>query len=466
MPASQPVVQYASPSGVSRQRFFELVGRDPVVIPGVAIDSLTAEEKRLIERVAKIDATSSSTELMLRRRESRFVGRIAVRDVVVTAPPPLEPQDFITLLFYSTSSNLSRFLERTPAPVVVQRHAHDDRFLVLMAFLYIRATQALLQRHIAQAYVERVERSRLLRGRSLFGRDFGIHPASGRTSRFYEKDTDNLLNRLVLAGLVVAHDLLRESPWRTLARTQLFTWRTLASEVPVRIEEYATGSSKLSRLTQQYAGVLELSRSLVFGFSARDLTESRGVFQQALDFDMAYLFERFVGRLLDEAIREKSGRAALQLRDVGALLDGYGGSYTWVRPDVTILVEDRPAVIVDAKYKARYVTRSDGSSGSRVLSSDIYQMFFYQARARVRHSLAAPVPGWILAPKLDPEALEPTEEERSIYWKEEDVATPYKLRVIPLPLRPMIRAVQAGASPWQVLEEAPELRKELLAVLK
>lgn len=465
MPASEPVVQYAAPNGASRQRFFELAGPDPIVIPGVGVESLTPDERRLVERVAKIDLTSAPTKLKLRRRESRFVGRIAIRDVVVTAPPPLEPQDFISLLFYSTSSNLSRFLERTPAPVVVQRHAHDDRFLVLMAFLYIRATQALLQRHIAQAYVERVERSRVLRGRPLFGRDFGVHPASGRTSGFYEKDTDNLLNRLVLAGLVIAHGLLRESPWRTLARTQLFTWRTLATETPVRIEDYATASRRMSRLTQQYAGVLELSRSLVFGFSARDLTESRGVFQQALDFDMAILFERFVSRLLGEAIREKSGSAALQLRDAGAVLDGYGASYTSVRPDVTMFVGGKPVAIVDAKYKERYVTRSQAGSAGRVSSADIYQMFFYQARARVRHSLDAPVPGWILAPKLDAEALEPSEEERSIYWREADVATPYQLRVIPVPLRAMVRAIQAGAPPWVVLEEAPELRQSLLALL-
>lgn len=432
---------------LSDDDFVELPGADPEELSPSASKALTD----LCEVSRRRDGTS-----IVRRRVNR-AGRVALPAVTIDIPPPLEARSFAAFYLFALGHDLTSYLDRAPSPEHLERTRDDPAYLRLLANLLVRSAGRILATHVAQRYERKVERPAALRGRPRFGSDFGRHPAESRTSEFYEKTTDTLLNRLVLAGLEVAQPLLGGTSSERAATTQLFAWRSLATPYFPGPHEFELASLKTDRLTAQYRLPLALGRALFFGATPLPTDRHPRSEIQTLHFDLPRLFELFVTRLLAEVAPSFGVTVTGQYRVRRALVDAAGKHYRTVRPDLMISsLSGDPVAVLDAKYKPRYLERRRGKP-ALVSPADTYQMFFYEARVRHRHQLQAPLPLVILAPQFDSEL--PDARFLRIRWAAPDESV--EIQLIPVPLVDVCGALADGRGAAAAIDMAPLLKQFL-----
>ncbi|MFJ4036903.1 hypothetical protein ACIPVB_02365 [Microbacterium sp. NPDC090007] len=204
-------------------------------------------------------------------------------------------------------------------------------------------------------------------------------------TRFDEKTTDVLENRLVLAGIAGAQRWL---PGAVQLRTQEFVWRSLAEPVVPAQHDFDRAMSRLNRLTEAYRPVLALARALLFGLNFEPDRADVGI--DAPTFDLALLFETLVEDIAALAYKRRGLQVTRQTSEGQALVDGLGRTYRSIRPD---LVYDGgvPVRVIDSKFKPVYASGGDEPSGKHRLSrEDIFQTFFYATRLAQRHDQSPP----------------------------------------------------------------------------
>ena len=422
-------------------------------LTGVEPEELSSAASKALADLCDVGRRRDGTPTV-RQRVNR-VGRVALPGVTIDVPPPLEPRAFAAFYLYALGHDLTGYLEREPAPEHLERTRDDPGYLRLLANLLVRSATTILAKHVAQRYERKIDRPTALRGRPRFGADFGRHPADGRTCEYFEKTTDTLLNRLVLAGLEAATPLLSATASERAATTQLFAWRSLATPYFPGPHDFELAAIKTDRLTAHYRLPLAVARALLFGATPIPVDHRPRQQMQTLFFDMPRLFEWFVTRLLTEAAPSLGVSVRRQYRVRRALVDGIGKHYRTVRPDVLISsLAGEPMAVLDAKYKPRYLERRRGKP-ALVSPADTYQMFFYEARVRRRHQLPGPLPLAIVAPQLEPEI--PDGRFLRIRWAEVDESI--EIRLVPVPLADVATAIADGNGAGAALEKAPHLRE-------
>ncbi len=414
-----------------------------VTIPGLRLAELSESDRDSVGRFFEVRHTADGASVSTRGR--RRVGRIRVGEHVLVVPPPMPPDEFVTLVSIASGNLFEKFAERESLPADVRLRAGDTGFLHLLAAIVVRSAEQIVARHVARQYVTRTERLRTIRGRIVFRHTFGRHPGNGLVCRHSLLETDVLPNQLVLAGLLTAQKLLRETTWHSRAITQVFLWRSLTSEVHPSATDFEVADRKLSRLTEHYREPLRSVRILLFGNEPADLLAGRQGTIQSLEFDLARLFERFVARLVMWLGRDLGLRVRVQEVARRAIVNASGLTYRRAIPDTTVFREQTGLAVIDAKYKPRYLLRGSNGKprkGGRVTNADLYQLFFYQALLRSRNRDLLWPRGAIAVPLLDDDQRLPNYEWLQIQWRTREAR--YGIEVIPIRLIPILRSVQDG----------------------
>ncbi|HEX8558738.1 MAG TPA: hypothetical protein VF668_11565 [Pyrinomonadaceae bacterium] len=443
-----------------------LADDEPKFLAGIHPGDLSADEKRQFERMVEVVSWNGEGVVVRRNRDYR-VGRISLGRLTVTIPPPFDHALFVDFYLYAASGDLSAFAHRRTAPVDLDRPGREDIFLSLLARVFVDYTERILSLGVARAYRYEVERARLVRGRPLWAKNFGHHPATGITCGYYSLSTDNLLNRLILSGLVAATRILYKEAELSRLHSQVFAWRSIAGETHPSLADFIRSERQINRLTEVYRPALSIARALILGFSPVSLFAGAATGMQSLEFSLPALFEHFVTRLVRQGCEELRLDVRAQFRDTNAITDGLGKPYRQVKPDLIVLRAGKPVAIIDAKFKPRYVADLPGASvpkANRVSNADIYQLSFYQARLQALHRLAAPPPALIVAPKVTGDEP-PDVARRTIRWSatKEDHKM-YGLTVLPLPIDKVVGALKDGRSGMEALRPAEELYSFLKAL--
>lgn len=437
------------------------------VVPGLQRADLTDDEVKRLSYIAVAESEFKTGALTLRRNRSHSVGQLVLRGRTIVVPPTVSGSSFLALLLTALEAKPSelprRFVKELEAESALTPEQWASYFDILLAYLYVRWTEGLLASHVAQAYVRQEERVRVLKGKPLWSRNMGRHAAEGMHCSYFQLQTDNIFNRLILAGVIKAASLLRGTQWDDRVQNQLFIWHSLARVTIPRPEQFGVAYSKISRLTEHYRPVLRLAEAILFGHAPRDMFGGGAQWLQGFYFDVPSLYERFLGHLLRQVLTPRGFTVKEQLAQRGAFVDGLDRKYLSVRPDIVIFRANRPVALIDAKYKPRYVEGGGETllaPGNKVSPDDLYQMFFYQARLRYAYALSDSIPSALVAPRL-PVAHTPLPawELRSIRWKAEDTADVHALKVLSVPLEEVLQALANGGSAADALAAAPELHE-------
>ncbi|MGH2920955.1 MAG: McrC family protein, partial [Gaiellaceae bacterium] len=170
---------------------------------------------------------------------------------------------------------------------------------------------------------------------------------------------DILENRLLRTAAEV---LLRVPRLPPVVRTRLMRIRALLEDVGIIGDPRGAESPPITRLNERYSAALSLAE-LILG--ATSLNAERGEISSAsFLFDMNQVFESFLTRSLEDALRPYRGWLRAQYRTTLARNNGLP-----VRPDITWWQEGRCVAVVDAKYKS--------IAEGFMPNADAYQMLAY-----------------------------------------------------------------------------------------
>ncbi|MBC3494433.1 McrC family protein [Pseudomonas sp. SWRI100] len=434
------------------------------VLMGVSHVLSDPVQRRIIQKI--VDVTDIGDGKVRIKHSSRLiVGRVKIGPYTITTSPPFGADVFLLLVLYATHGELRKFNLENFSGVKVGVLKHD-MFLSVMSSILVAQAESLLQGHISKAYVKKETFTKNLRGNIVWSKNFGRHPLEGLRCRVFEQDADNLLNRIVLAGLEVASTILEKTSKASAASTQLFIWRQISSKGHLLPTDFDLADRNISRLTESYRPLIQITKALVLGVTPLDLTETGSARLNDLDFSIPSLFESFLLRLLAPYAAKLGLRLVFKNADRHALIDETGKTYRKVEPDITVYKGIKPVGVIDAKFKPRYVESSPQNSSEplgKVTNEDIYQLFFYQSRLQAVFSQSIPPRAIIIAPKLSPSDVAPPDiKSRTVVWCETNsgVSRP-SLKVLPIQLQDVLKMLLHKGECEVVEECLSEIAAEL-----
>jgi 5-methylcytosine-specific restriction enzyme subunit McrC len=234
----------------------------------------------------------------------------------------------------------------------------EDVVSALAAGFALHAERA-LHRGVLRGYVHVDEQRHDLRGRVRFADQLARVPGMALPLEVSYDDfvVDIPENRLVRTAAEV---LLRVPRLPPAVRTRLMRIRALLEDVAIITDPRSAKAPPITRLNERYGAALALAELILH---ATSLNAERGeVSSASFVFDMNQVFEDFLTRALEDALRYRGGWLRPQYRTKLA-------PSIPVRPDITWWCNGRCRAVVDAKYKA--------IASDVMPNGDAYQMLAY-----------------------------------------------------------------------------------------
>lgn len=248
---------------------------------------------------------------------------------------------------------------------------HEDLLEVLIRLFCDRLFEA-VHRGLPRRYVGAEEDLPRLRGGLDVVRQFTVLAAAPQrlACRFDELSPDIALNQVMKAAVLRLSKLSRASSNQRRLAELGYAFADV-SQVPISALRW--DQIVLDRTNMSWRTLLELAQLLL---GQRFQTTTSGAGQGfALLFEMNTLFEEYIGRALQRALRPMGLDVRLQ-RPVSHALVSEGGQPRFAtRPDVVVFSGLEPLLIVDTKWKQLKGAFDDPRFG--VSQSDVYQMMAY-----------------------------------------------------------------------------------------
>jgi 5-methylcytosine-specific restriction enzyme subunit McrC len=314
--------------------------------------ALTHEQAAQIAQLGLVDVAAEPGSDRWRLTSGSKIGVAAGEDWELRVRPKIDVPKLFFLLAYG----------RDPAGwrSTVALFDPEPEFVDAIASAFSMHAIRALEQGVLRGYVHVEERSAYVRGRIRFSDQIAAGGVPLPIAIEYDDYTTDILeNRLLKTAATL---LLRLPRVPTAARRRLMHLRLLLDEVDLLDRPREAVAPPITRLNERYLPAMRLAE-LVLRNSSLDAAAG-SVAGIAFVFDMNDVFEEFVTTALGDALTAGAGRAVAQWSSSLDLEGGVG-----IRPDLTWWLGDRPAAVIDAKYKSL----ADAS----VRAADAYQMFAY-----------------------------------------------------------------------------------------
>lgn len=247
----------------------------------------------------------------------------------------------------------------------------DDLLEILIRLFCDRLFEA-LHTGLARRYVGIEDDLAVLRGRLDVKRQFTILAARPGTlaCRFEELSPDIPLNQVMKAAVSKLMGIARApNNQRKLAELSL----AFADVSAVAVPQLPWDKITLDRTNASWAVLLSLAKLLLGErFQTTSTGDGRGF---SLLFEMNTLFEEYIGRTLQRALRHSGLEVRLQGPRDHVLIGQDGARRFATKPDIVVSRGKAPVLIIDTKWKRLKGTIDDPKKG--VGQADIYQMMAY-----------------------------------------------------------------------------------------
>ena len=300
---------------------------------------------------------------------SSWVGVVEFSGLTVHVEPKLAGGSLRVLRMIEYASGVG-MLRRLPSDRELAADG-SDLFDLICLLLSLEA-ENLVRLGLLRDYRIVDERLQVLRGR-LRHRDqllkrFGQLDSLECT--FDEFDTDTVHNQLVGAAVTVAGTRATDVG----IRRELGKLRRVFDQVcrpTTHDPEWFERAIVYDRRTDRYRSAHLLSKLVLRSLAFNDLYDTSGGKVTAFLLDMNVVFERFVERLVREALAPTPLSVEAQQRVRGSIVnDDTGRTYSRIRPDLVVHDADHAVVVpIDVKYKTYDL--------KKVSTGDIYQAFLY-----------------------------------------------------------------------------------------
>ena len=278
----------------------------------------------------------------------------------------------------ATRVNLVRMLART----IDLRLANGElaelglqRFdlLEILIRLFCGKLFILVHRGLPRRYVNLEDELHALRGRLDLKRQFTKLAASPQllACRYEELSVDISINQILKAAVQRLRSISRAPEnQRRLIELEL----AFASVATIPANDLPFQSVVLDRTNSDWHDVLRLAQLLLGNrFQTTSMGNDRGF---SLLFEMNTLFEKFLGRVVQRSLRERSLSVTLQGPHSFALCELNSDVRRFMtKPDIVIHSAEKPVMIIDTKWKRLRGSIDDPRQG--ISQVDVYQMMAY-----------------------------------------------------------------------------------------
>lgn len=419
-----------------------LISGIPTAVEGFVPESFSADDSLRLKKLISWEYDSAQKKYLVQRKLPHRVGRVVVKNIVYSVVPDMSALDFTTFFLYSLGVRLDRFAANHSSQIATAYGNDYPDFRTLAATLLVLTAEEIAGSFLAKGYVRKAERLNTIRGRIDWKERNRPGPRSDIPCIFSEISLDNLLNRIVCAGLRAVKDVPILPIFRRRLNEQVFTWSSIATSKHIRLSDLQLAEKSVNKLTEKYRGIIGLCRMVMFGYGPEDFFNAGNSNFQCLEFDLAMIYERFVLRIIEQRIAGSCLSVEAQVRERLGLRNGYGQTYHETRPDFLVKCDGFPVAVMDAKFKPRYVSQ-EGTFARRnkVSEADVYQLLFYAQRAsQLAHG--ASIPAFIVSPRIDNYSVVPDKPLRQINWVH-DGRTEVSIDVIDIDFGRTIEAIRS-----------------------
>ena len=299
-------------------------------------------DKEIVKIIELKDGLSIST--------NSFVGSIHLGDIHLNIMPKLEGMDLLTLMNYAyqlkdvTTINQSSFN--------LQSFTFMD---ILIYQLYIHSEDLFLK-GFHRGYIRKEEELASPKGRIDFMKLTKNLPMMKTTlpSRYYERNEDNILNQVLLAGLKMCVSLASDRDLLLQLRRLCSYLSEYISDIVLTRQIIKKAQHTINRLTQRYQPLLGII-SILKENQGIELEESnKEVKLPGFFFDMNRFFESLVGRLLIDFVPGYTVIEQFHLQHIFTYAVNHNPKNRrspTPRPDFVLMKNGKVIRLLDAKYK-------------------------------------------------------------------------------------------------------------------
>ena len=332
---------------------------------------LTPNEAEALDRAQKSMGANAFTWVGRRKlKAAQFVGIIATQGVRLEILPKIEKSETI-----ETRGTLMKMVGAAYSiPIydgeITLLNSQDKDLIEILILIFARRLINEVRKGITRHYCrEKADLSRL-RGKLDVTRQFTKFAAMPQflACEFDEFSADNSLNRLLACATAL---LIR--------RTNVASTQRLLSEIdahfsdvaPVSVQQALDENIRLDRKDLRWGPCARLARLILNSlYQTVHGGKQEGV---ALLFDMNKLFEAYVTRIAQNALRPLGYTVLAQKPQRALVRNSSGQRAFFTKPDIYIQGHDQ-VIIVDTKWKS--LDRSkEGNFG--IMQADAYQMHGY-----------------------------------------------------------------------------------------
>lgn len=309
------------------------------------------------------------------RKNEKFTLHTDHRVGVVSLPdgptiqirPKIGEPNLVTLMRYANDIEPTHFSRETGLE-------QGTNFVDTIANLFLAELKEVLSQGLRREYVGVEGTEEFLRGRLNIRRQLAGGPAKTDFECDYDKFTyDTTLNQTILYVTNVLRSLVDsgEIAGELSGHESRLRRRITLREVPILEAEQI----ELTRLTDYYKKLLELSRLILNHVYIKDIVVGEGV-SYSLLIGMNDLFEKLVERTVEETIEDQDELSFEAQATTDSLLKE--SQSISMQPDLLIKRNGEPVLVGDVKWK------------DEIKNDDVYQIVSYQTAYDVPSILVYP----------------------------------------------------------------------------
>jgi len=242
---------------------------------------------------------------------------------------------------------------------------------------------------IYKSYQDKSSSLPFVRGRVDWRRSFPfeLNRATAVCCNYQDISHNNLHNQIILFAL----SKLINNVTNKGIKASLYSYHRMFDElcdfVPIDEASFTNISSGYNRMNAHYQIAHSLCRLIINDYLDSGVNGGKSKFSHGFVFNMALVFEKFIGKFLRLALDDMNVVVEEQSKIHGAFVDATGKKYLSAKPDLLVKHEDKVVAVADIKYKPYSKSLKDGKPVKKVSSADLYQVFFYQQKIRDLHHL-------------------------------------------------------------------------------
>lgn len=299
-------------------------------------------EKEIIKILELKDGLSIST--------NSFVGSLSIGNIHLSIMPKIQGIDLLTLMNYAYGLKDLTVMHQSSFSL------QSFTFVDILIYQLYTHTEDLFTKGFHRGYIKKEEESASPKGRLDFNKIARNQYLKKATlhSAYYERNENNLLNRVLLSGLKMCLKLANDQHLMLHLRRLISYLDEYISDIVLTRQIIKKAQNNINRLTERYRPLLEIIAILQENQGIELDESNKEVKLQGFFFDMNRFFEALVGRLLLDFVSDYHVKEQFSLHHMFTYARNYNPKNRrspTPRPDFAVMKNGRVTRLMDAKYK-------------------------------------------------------------------------------------------------------------------